>query len=457
MQKIRENDFSILQNRSAKEMLTGAIKILQVLESIPQVDDGLDVQNEGNEKSSNWRLGALVLSSAPNFIGPMPAIDPPSGPNASKNSNVELDLLAKLMPKSAEFIGPMLAINVNSRSISPEFTGPMPVLTMNPHSISRDFVGPMPLVAIQPRLISQGLSDSGVALDVDTQPPSLHPSIKNSSTNPTSIPIGLTSSVSIDAMGTFEDRSRISDDQLFKLPLQEGAKTESKFLPSDAISSKKAKDIAENVGSMESKATSLLDANEQIAKAGSKPNIVSRINVPAYLVPNTAIAKFVAKSAFQHQGNSSNAISSNGNVGELAIQGNSTAIGGQSDGQTSGQSAGQRFNGQSQSNSTPEAGTSGGSADRTLLHRLNTEDATWSQTMVKRLISDLRSGVQQVRIILEPQHLGRLNVQLGLRDGGASIRVAASTACSKTPFSVARSTLTNARVVWHATCRVSVD
>ena len=148
----------------------------------------------------------------------------------------------------------------------------------------------------------------------------------------------------------------------------------------------------------------MLDAEQY--KAGSKPNIVSRINVPAYLVPNTAIAKFVAKSAFQHQGNSSNAISSNGNVGELAIQGNSTAIGGQSDGQTSGQSAGQRFNGQSQSNSTPEAGTSGGSADRTLLHRLNTEDATWSQTMVKRLISDLRSGVQQVRIILEPQHLG---------------------------------------------------
>ena len=63
-------------------MLTGAIKIFAGLESIPQVDDSLDVQNEGNEKSSNWRLGALVLSSAPNFIGPMPAIDPPSGPNA---------------------------------------------------------------------------------------------------------------------------------------------------------------------------------------------------------------------------------------------------------------------------------------------------------------------------------------------------------------------------------------
>lgn len=48
--------------------------------------------------------------------------------------------------------------------------------------------------------------------------------------------------------------------------------------------------------------------------------------------------------------------------------------------------------------------------------------------MIKRLTSDLRSGVQTVRIILEPRHLGRLNVDLGLRNGKASIRIAAETA-----------------------------
>ena len=48
--------------------------------------------------------------------------------------------------------------------------------------------------------------------------------------------------------------------------------------------------------------------------------------------------------------------------------------------------------------------------------------------MIKRLTSDLRSGVQSVRIILEPRHLGRLNVDLGLRNGRASIRIAAETA-----------------------------
>ena len=67
-------------------------------------------------------------------------------------------------------------------------------------------------------------------------------------------------------------------------------------------------------------------------------------------------------------------------------------------------------------------------ADRALLHRLDTANAGWSETMIKRLTSDLRSGVQTVRIILEPRHLGRLNVDLGLRNGKASIRIAAETA-----------------------------
>ena len=74
-----------------------------------------------------------------------------------------------------------------------------------------------------------------------------------------------------------------------------------------------------------------------------------------------------------------------------------------------------------------DGGQARGPADRTLLHRLNTDSAGWSQTMVKRLTADLRAGVQNVRIILEPQKLGRLNVELGLRNGKASIRIAAET------------------------------
>ena len=88
-----------------------------------------------------------------------------------------------------------------------------------------------------------------------------------------------------------------------------------------------------------------------------------------------------------------------------------------------------------------DAGQARGAADRTLLHRLNTDNAGWSETMVKRLTADLRSGVQSVRIILEPRQLGRLNVELGLRNDQASIRIAAETQEAAKLLSGARSQL----------------
>ena len=94
----------------------------------------------------------------------------------------------------------------------------------------------------------------------------------------------------------------------------------------------------------------------------------------------------------------------------------------------SGQNQSGQGGGHTASQGFAEAAPSRGVAERTMLHRLNTENAGWSDNMIKRLTSDLRSGVQSVRIILEPRHLGRLNVDLGLRNGGASIRIAAETA-----------------------------
>ena len=101
-------------------------------------------------------------------------------------------------------------------------------------------------------------------------------------------------------------------------------------------------------------------------------------------------------------------------------------------GSHSGNHSGGHSGGQSGGQQSPQQMADGGllargSADRTLLHRLNTDNAGWSETMVKRLTADLRAGVQSVRIILEPQKLGRLNVELGLRRGKASIRISAET------------------------------
>ncbi|MEK9850427.1 MAG: flagellar hook-length control protein FliK, partial [Candidatus Puniceispirillum sp.] len=95
-------------------------------------------------------------------------------------------------------------------------------------------------------------------------------------------------------------------------------------------------------------------------------------------------------------------------------------------GQSGGQSGGQPGSQQS-AQQMANGGMARGTSDRTLLHRLNTDNAGWSEVMVKRLTADLRSGVQNVRIILEPRQLGRLNVELGVRNGQASIRIAAET------------------------------
>ena len=67
-------------------------------------------------------------------------------------------------------------------------------------------------------------------------------------------------------------------------------------------------------------------------------------------------------------------------------------------------------------------------AGRVMAHRLNMEQSGWPENMVRQLDSNLRSGVQTIRIVLEPRQLGRLNVELGLRNGRAAIRVGAETA-----------------------------
>lgn len=94
---------------------------------------------------------------------------------------------------------------------------------------------------------------------------------------------------------------------------------------------------------------------------------------------------------------------------------------GQQGGQNGSQSGSQGFSGQA----SLDAG--GDASNRVLSHRLNMNQSGWPETMVRRLESDLRSGIQTIRIILEPRHLGRLNVELGLRNGRAAIRVAAET------------------------------
>ena len=144
-----------------------------------------------------------------------------------------------------------------------------------------------------------------------------------------------------------------------------------------------------------------------------------------------------AQSQSQQSGTQSGTASNGQSAAQAAAQVMAGAAGGQSGGQQGGHGGGAHTAAQQ----LVDAGASQDSAGRTMLYRLNTANAGWSETMVRRLTSDLQSGVQTVRIILEPRQLGRLNVELGLRGGKASIRIAAESAEAAKLLSGARGQL----------------
>ena len=114
----------------------------------------------------------------------------------------------------------------------------------------------------------------------------------------------------------------------------------------------------------------------------------------------------------QQSGTQSGSTSNGQSAAQQAAQ-----VAGTTGGQSGGQQGGHGGGAQTAAQQLVDAGASQDSAGRTMLYRLNTANAGWSETMVRRLTSDLQSGVQTVMIILEPRQLGRLNVELGLRGG----------------------------------------
>ena len=147
------------------------------------------------------------------------------------------------------------------------------------------------------------------------------------------------------------------------------------------------------------------------------------------------------QAASQSQAQQSGTQSGSASNGQSAAQQVAQAMAGATGGQSGGQQGGHGGGAQTAAQQLVDAGASQDSAGRTMLYRLNTANAGWSETMVRRLTSDLQSGVQTVRIILEPRQLGRLNVELGLRGGNASIRIAAESAEAAKLLSGARGQL----------------
>ena len=77
-------------------------------------------------------------------------------------------------------------------------------------------------------------------------------------------------------------------------------------------------------------------------------------------------------------------------------------------------------------------------ASKMMVHRLNTDQRGWGGMLVRQLETGMQNGTQALRIILEPGNLGKLNVDLYFRDGGAAIRMAAETDEAARLLSVSR-------------------
>jgi len=108
-------------------------------------------------------------------------------------------------------------------------------------------------------------------------------------------------------------------------------------------------------------------------------------------------------------------------AGEAVMQSQANA---QTNQQNTGQQGGQ--SGREQQ-AFVSADAKGSAAEKTEAYRLNVQQKGWADTMVRQLQTTLRQGGGDIKIVLEPRHMGRLHVSMTLRGGRASIRVATDT------------------------------
>ena len=371
---------------TAKAILTRAITILDNIEiPVPVKDTGsIQVASADAQAGSQDMLLAEVDIRIPDV--PVPV--------------VPVQMVAEPAP-SPDFVGPMPVVPVQmvaEPAPSPDFVGPMPVVPVQmvvEAAPSPDFIGPMPakpvqLVAEAPKPANPSRTAPVLAADSAPRP-------QTTSGITPSQPAMLSNEVS---------RQGVPAEGFAKAVDQD-----------DAVTSAEPRSDRQ---------TSLKDRFDQAnQRMMVKPEIgyekVSRMpSSPGSEATQAPVLSAREMRATMDQPAANNGQSSSATSTSVS---NATTAGGQSGSQ--GQSG--QGGGQSASQFAADFASSRDVADRAMLHRLNTANAGWSETMIKRLTSDLRAGVQSVRIILEPRNLGRLNVDLGLRDGKASIRIAAET------------------------------
>ena len=411
---------------TAKAILVRAIEILDDIDSGQPAAQDSDIEvasaaaPTGSQPEPKPAAPILATSvqivveaaPSPDFVGPMPATPvrmvveaAPSPDFVGPMPATPVRMVAEAAP-SPDFVGPMPATPVRmvaEAAPSPDFVGPMPatpVRMVAEAAPSPDFVGPMPAAPVQmvaevPKPTDLLRTTPVIAADGAPRSP---------------VPQVLTPPQST-LMSGEASRPSVPAEALAGVVGQDDAATEAQPRQDRQASLKGQSDEA---------------SQRMVVKPETGYGKVPKM--PSSNGPETTQAPVVSAReirAAMDQPATSNGQSSSAT--STAVSG-AAGAGGQSGNQgQSGHQSGQG-GGQSASHYAADPAPSRDVADRAILHRLNTANAGWSETMIKRLTSDLRAGVQSVRIILEPRNLGRLNVDLGLRDGKASIRIAAETA-----------------------------
>ena len=439
---------------TATEMLTNAIEILRRLDEPPasaamvaKPDDAINgaagpaTQPAVHNMPDAGTVPVVILPASHDFVGPMPmvvsttqqAAAPPSAAFVGPMpviADIAAQHIPVVAPPSAEFVGPMpvmaVALQPSAPLPSPEFVGPMPALPVVSQVViappAAEFVGPMPaLASATPAASQQGVMIPPSPSFVGPMPAIPLASIPLAGETVSSAPATPAAMMSASA------NASISGGMEEQGPEPRQIMTEAKAAPRDF--GRKA----------------IFGKAGQPQQAGATSPMIDDVSTAmlrrALTGYDASSAGAGQQAASQSQAQQSGTQSGSASNGQSAAQQVAQAMAGATGGQSGGQQGGHGGGAQTAAQQLVDAGASQDSAGRTMLYRLNTANAGWSETMVRRLTSDLQSGVQTVRIILEPRQLGRLNVELGLRGGNASIRIAAESAEAAKLLSGARGQL----------------
>ncbi len=329
---------------------------------------------------------ALQGSPQPSEEGPVPVqlAHLVQGPPQASGQGPMIPEVAKQLqgPPQASGQGPMIPEVAKQLQGPPQASGQGPVIP----EVAKQLQGPPP--ASGQRLASMQLPLPS-ADRIAATPQMAQPTITKGGTGSESISsdeVAQVNGLKTDVGGKSEIRFEIRSGQ--KLP--DGLRNERVMTPADAVMQKTHRAAAQSMSKMH--------------------------GIPSRNVTPPMMLELSRQMAAEAQSDSNNPLQQSAKSSASVTQ------------QHGGQSNGNGF-GQQGRDAKPvidsEAKNAGG--ERVATYRLNVQQNGWADTMVRRLQTSMQNGSSAVRIILEPRHLGRLQVTMGLRDGRAAIRIAADT------------------------------